>query len=204
MSIERRDRRDDEPRRSTFSPASSGRVHILVTASRALLAWIVHMPGRPLLSAMSRSRLSAWRTSPTMSRLGPHPQRLLDEAAQRHLAGALEAGLAALDGGDVAQRDLELESCFTLDLVSSPRRAFIYTRISLDRTGEGLGVERQLKACRTKAKALGWTVVEVFEENDTSASKGRRPVYADMMRRLQEGEADALVAWSIDRLTRRP
>ena len=84
------------------------------------------------------------------------------------------------------------------------RRAFIYTRISLDRTGEGLGVERQLKACRAKAKALGWTVVEVFEENDTSASKGRRPVFAEMMRRLDAGEANALIAWSLDRLTRRP
>jgi hypothetical protein len=54
----------------TLSPASKGSVHILVTASRALLAWIVHIPGRPELSAISRSRLSAWRTSPTMIRDG--------------------------------------------------------------------------------------------------------------------------------------
>ena len=45
-------------------------MHILVTASRALLAWMVHMPGTPLFSAMSRSRLSSWRTSPTMMRDG--------------------------------------------------------------------------------------------------------------------------------------
>jgi len=31
-----------------FSPASSGRVHILVIASRALLACSVHMPGGPI------------------------------------------------------------------------------------------------------------------------------------------------------------
>jgi hypothetical protein len=31
----------------TFSPASNGSVHIFVTASRAELAWIVHIPGRP-------------------------------------------------------------------------------------------------------------------------------------------------------------
>ena len=42
-----------------FSPASKGSVHILVTASRALLAWMVHIPGRPELSAIKRSRLSA-------------------------------------------------------------------------------------------------------------------------------------------------
>lgn len=53
-----------------FSPASSGRVHILVTASRAELAWIVHIPGNPELSAISRSRHSCCRTSPTMIREG--------------------------------------------------------------------------------------------------------------------------------------
>jgi site-specific DNA recombinase len=74
-----------------------------------------------------------------------------------------------------------------MDVVST-RRAFVYTRISLDRTSEGLGVERQLKACRAKAAALGWSVVEVFEENDTSASKGRRPMFDEMMGRLASGE----------------
>lgn len=63
---------------------------------------------------------------------------------------------------------------------------------------------RQLKACREKAAALGWDVAEVFEENDTSASKGDRPRYAAMMARLSRGEASGLIAWSVDRLTRRP
>ena len=38
-------------RAEMFSPASSGSVHIFTSASRALLAWIVHIPGRPALSA---------------------------------------------------------------------------------------------------------------------------------------------------------
>ena len=54
----------------TFSPASSGNVHILVTASRAELACTVHIPGSPELSAISRSRLSSCRTSPTTIRDG--------------------------------------------------------------------------------------------------------------------------------------
>ena len=57
-------------RAEMFSPASSGRVHALVSASRALLAWIVQRPGSPLLSASSRSSASSARTSPTMIRLG--------------------------------------------------------------------------------------------------------------------------------------
>ena len=57
-------------RAEMFSPASSGSVHIFTSASRALLAWIVHMPGSPALRASSRSRHSSARTSPTMIRLG--------------------------------------------------------------------------------------------------------------------------------------
>jgi hypothetical protein len=53
-----------------FSPAKSGRVHIFTTASRALFACRVHMPGRPLFNAISRSRHSSWRTSPTTIREG--------------------------------------------------------------------------------------------------------------------------------------
>ena len=102
-------------REPTFSPASSGRVHILVIASRALLAWMVHMPGSPLLSAMSRSRLSAWRTSPTMIREG----RMRSASLTRRRSGTSpvpsRTGLAALHRGDVAQRDLELEDLLARD-----------------------------------------------------------------------------------------
>ena len=51
-------------------PASSGSVDNLPRASLALLAWMVHIPGSPLFKAISRSRDSASRTSPTTSRSG--------------------------------------------------------------------------------------------------------------------------------------
>ena len=54
----------------TFSPASSGSVHSLTTASRAELACTEHIPGSPEFSAISRSSDSSWRTSPTIIRLG--------------------------------------------------------------------------------------------------------------------------------------
>src|SRR3954451_8139422 len=53
-----------------FSPASNGSVHTFTTASRALLAFRVHMAGSPLFNAISRSRHSSWRTSPTRIREG--------------------------------------------------------------------------------------------------------------------------------------
>ena len=44
----------------------------------------------------------------------------------------------------------------------TPKRAAIYARISQDRTGAGLGVERQREDCAAVAKSLGWAVVDVF------------------------------------------
>ena len=85
------------------------------------------------------------------------------------------------------------------------RRAGVYVRASLDRTGEGNSVERQEALSRRKAKVLGWEVVDVYRDNDISASTGkRRPEYERMLADVQTGRIDAIVARHEDRLTRRP
>jgi site-specific DNA recombinase len=84
------------------------------------------------------------------------------------------------------------------------RRAAIYCRISNDRTGAGLGVERQEQECRQLAERLGWQVVGVYTDNDLSAYSGKpRPGYQHMMADLRTGVADAVIAWHTDRLHRR-
>ena len=53
--------------------------------------------------------------------------------------------------------------------------------------------------------ARGWSAVEVFVDNDTSAYSGkRRPAYARLMEALKEGAFDAVLAWHPDRLHRSP
>jgi site-specific DNA recombinase len=84
-------------------------------------------------------------------------------------------------------------------------RAAIYVRISSDPAGLRLGVTRQLSECRKKAKAMGWDVTGVFEDNDVSASTAKvRPAYQRMLSDLEAGHLDAVIVWDIDRLTRRP
>lgn len=84
-------------------------------------------------------------------------------------------------------------------------RAFIYTRISQDRGGEGLGVKRQLDACASYAMQHGMDVIEIFSDNSTSAFSDRtRPAYAAMLERLRTRDADAVICWRMDRLHRRP
>lgn len=86
-------------------------------------------------------------------------------------------------------------------------RAAIYCRISRDRDGEALGVERQEQDCRALAERLGWEVTAVFVDNDISAStrsKKPRPQYDDLIRRARRHEFGAVLAYSNSRLTRRP
>jgi site-specific DNA recombinase len=88
---------------------------------------------------------------------------------------------------------------------TSRRRAAIYTRISQDRTGAGLGVERQETDCRALAEQLEWEVVAVHADNDLSAYSGKpRPGYRALLADLRAGVADAVIIWHTDRLHRHP
>lgn len=90
-------------------------------------------------------------------------------------------------------------------MVDTPtRRALIYCRISQDRTGAGLGVDRQEIDCRALAERLGCTVARVFTDNDTSAYRGKRRGYEALLAALRAGSADTLLAWHSDRLHRQP
>lgn len=83
-------------------------------------------------------------------------------------------------------------------------KAAIYVRISLDHTGEGLGVTRQQQDCEELATSLGWEVVEVYSDNDTSAMSGKpRKHYRRMLSDIDAGLVEAVVAWHPDRLYRR-
>lgn len=81
----------------------------------------------------------------------------------------------------------------------------LYVRISDDKTGEGLGVERQRKDCQALADREGWTVVGTYTDNDLSAYSGKpRPQYQRMLADLKGGRVGAVVAWHPDRLYRHP
>lgn len=61
--------------------------------------------------------------------------------------------------------------------------------------------QRQRKAIAALCKQRGWKLVEVFEDIDVSAYNGNhRPAFERMMNRL--GEVQAIVFWTLDRLSR--
>lgn len=84
----------------------------------------------------------------------------------------------------------------------------IYCRISHDRDGEGLGVERQEEDCRALASRLGLEVLWVGVDNDIGASDRTssnkvREAYVEMLRQARAGRFKTILAYSNSRLTRR-
>lgn len=84
------------------------------------------------------------------------------------------------------------------------RKTGIYLRISSDPEGKRLGVTRQREDCEKKAQALGWTIAEVYEDNDVSASNGTRPAYQRLLADIEAERIGAVICWDLDRLHRRP
>lgn len=78
----------------------------------------------------------------------------------------------------------------------------VYLRISEDRLGEGLGVERQREDARALTERHGWAVRE-FVDNDISATSGKfRPGYAALMAAVKAGEVERIVVFHTSRLWR--
>ena len=81
---------------------------------------------------------------------------------------------------------------------------FLYARKSTDvEDKQVLSIEGQLAELRTIAKRENLHIAQEFVEKQ-SAKKPGRPVFNDMLRRIERGEAQGIVCWKIDRLARNP
>ena len=97
-----------------------------------------------------------------------------------------------------------MDLCVNMSPVTS---AAIYVRISEDREGRELGVERQEQDCRDLADRNGWPAVDIYPDDDISAStrsRKRRPQYELLLADARAGRFDVVVAYTSGRLTRRP
>ncbi|KLN34584.1 hypothetical protein FB00_11300 [Cellulosimicrobium funkei] len=86
--------------------------------------------------------------------------------------------------------------------------AVVYVRISKDDLADDdkdgrKAVKRQRQDAEKMAEIKGWTVVEVVEDNDTSATKGQpRPGFERLLRLVDERRVQVVVADRWDRLLR--
>ena len=79
---------------------------------------------------------------------------------------------------------------------------FIYTRKSTDDMSRQLrSIDDQIAELQELATRSGITPVKTFIEKQTAKKPGR-PVFNDMLDRIERGEADGILAWHPDRLAR--
>ena len=79
---------------------------------------------------------------------------------------------------------------------------FIYARKSTDDTSRQIrSIDDQIAELRELASRSGITPVKTFIEKQTAKKPGR-PVFNEMLDRIERGEADGILAWHPDRLAR--
>jgi len=78
-----------------------------------------------------------------------------------------------------------------------------YVRVSTEEQSDsGAGLEAQRRAIEAECVRRGWQLLEVVEDAGFSAKDLKRPGIQEALRVLEEGDAKALVAAKLDRLSR--
>jgi len=81
---------------------------------------------------------------------------------------------------------------------------FLYARKSTDvEDKQILSIEAQLAELRELAKRENLHIADEFIEKRSAKVPGR-PIFNEMISRIQNGEAQGIVCWKIDRLSRNP
>jgi len=85
------------------------------------------------------------------------------------------------------------------------QRLFLYPRKSSESEDRQVqSIDDQISRLTDLAKALHIEIVDVLPESKSAKKPGNRPVFEDMLRRIEKGEADGILCWQINRLSRNP
>lgn len=81
----------------------------------------------------------------------------------------------------------------------------LYARKSSEDKGRQiLSLESQISTMRKIAVDLGLNIVKVFTESKSAKKPDNRPQFSEMLKMLEQGKADGIICWKLDRLSRNP
>lgn len=81
-------------------------------------------------------------------------------------------------------------------------RAIIYVRVSSHEQVEGYSIGEQTERLRKYCEVMEWIVVRVYTDPGYSGSNMDRPALKELIRAVEDGLADRVVVYKLDRLSR--
>ena len=83
------------------------------------------------------------------------------------------------------------------------KRAIVYARVSSDQQRDsGSSLDTQAAACLALAEREGYSVLAVVQESFSGAELWARPKLGQVREQIRNREIDALICYTVDRLTR--
>ena len=105
-------------------------------------------------------------------------------------------------GLDTTGAALKVSNIFNMNNITPSQKFFLYARKSTDVEDKQVrSIEDQIAELRAFAKQENLNVVEIFIEKQSAKIPGR-PIFNDMLKRVEAGEANGILAWHADRLAR--
>ncbi len=83
------------------------------------------------------------------------------------------------------------------------KRAVIYVRVStFEQARDGHSIDEQIRRLKLFCEAMGWTVVMIYNDAGYSGATTERPALQKMIKDIKKGNADVVVVYKLDRLSR--
>jgi len=79
---------------------------------------------------------------------------------------------------------------------------FGYVRVSTDNQLENYSIEEQTERIKAYCLAKGWVLLHIYTDGGYSGGNTNRPALQKMLAEVKKGDADAVVVYKLDRLSR--
>jgi site-specific DNA recombinase len=82
---------------------------------------------------------------------------------------------------------------------------FLYARKSSESEDRQVqSIDDQIDRLKDLANRLGLNIKEILTESKSAKKPDCRPIFSDVLERIEKGEADGILCWQLNRLTRNP
>ncbi len=91
------------------------------------------------------------------------------------------------------------------DIDTKKLKAVLYARKSTEDTEKQVqSIPDQIKEMEKVAADLGIKILDVLQESKSAKAPGKRPVFKQMIRDVEDGKYNCILAWDTSRLSRNP